>query len=229
MQKDRQAVFAACATLIISGLYERRALAEDLPANVPAQIRTAWAQARKTWKIDAQFVSLDLERGSAKEAFQADYAFRSNSDGRLYHIKSGPKGSSAALDQRAHFAWGLTSKVIDPVRAASVARAHGMKGNVLSAVLQYWTDPQTAGHPTTGTAQEIPIGMGVEVWRLAPDNDPNLADPNDPNMKNYYIDAMTGGYYDAGRLNPAEFIRNSMAYQSAAGAELMEGIRSAGH
>jgi hypothetical protein len=215
-------MFAACAILFAAGIQERAALAQDLPVDAPTQIRAAWAQARKTWKIDAQFVTLDLERDSAKEGFESDYAFKSNSDGRMYHIKRGPKGSSVALDQLAQFAWGLTSKVIDPVQAASVARAHGMNGNVLTAKLEYWTNPKT-----TGSAKEIPIGTGVEVWRLVSDNDPNTADPNDPNMKNYYIDAMAGTYYDAAHLNPAEFVRNSQAYQSAAAIELIEGIRSA--
>jgi hypothetical protein len=212
------------ACLALTALLARGLQAQDLPADATARIRTAWAQARKAWKIDAQFVCLDLERGSAKESFSADYYFRSNSDGRLYHIKSGPKGSSAGLDPKPTFAQGLTSKVIEPARAVAIARAHGMKGNVLTAMLEYWTDTQATGAP-----KDIPIGMGVEVWRVVPDNDPNSADPNDPNMKNYYIDAMSGAYYDLAHINAAEFTRNSMTYQNTAGLELLELMRSGSH
>jgi hypothetical protein len=96
-----------------------------------------------------------------------------------------------------------------------------MKGNVLTAMLQFWTDPHYSD-----PAKGMRVGMGIEVWRLVPDNDPNTADPNDPNMKNYYIDAVTGAYYDIAHLNPTEFIRNSMTYQNAMAAEVIEVMRS---
>src|SRR5580698_9661911 len=90
--------------ILFAGVYASVALSQDLPADAAVQIRAAWAQARKNWKPDAQFVCLDLERAIAKGSFDADFIFKSNSDARLYHIKRGPKGASVVLDQRARYA-----------------------------------------------------------------------------------------------------------------------------
>jgi hypothetical protein len=46
----------------------------------------------------------------------------------------------------------LTSRVIEPSQAVEIARAHGMKGNVLRVILHAWGRPP------------------LEVWRVLPDN-----------------------------------------------------------
>jgi hypothetical protein len=108
----------------------------------------------------------------------------------------------------------LTSKVIDPVQAVSVARAHGMKGNPLKVMLKLWGTP-----------------LATEVWRVIPDNDPS-PDPNDPYMKNYIVDAMIGDFYSDSyflptHVDPAEFMRNYNSYLPASISEFTEGVRAA--
>jgi hypothetical protein len=62
-------LLAACALFFVVAFFWKRAFAQDLPVSAPSQIREAWTQARKAWKLDAQFVCLDLERDSAQQAF----------------------------------------------------------------------------------------------------------------------------------------------------------------
>lgn len=105
-------------------------------------------------------------------------------------------------------------KVIDPAQAVSVARAHGMKGNVLRVMLEVWGAP-----------------LATEVWRLIPDNDPS-PDPNDPNMKNYIVDAMSGDFYSDSyfvptHVDPGQFTRNYSTYLASSTGEFTEGVRAA--
>lgn len=210
--------FLACALLLAFGLSENPAFAQDLPHDAASQIRATWAEARKTWKVDAKFVHLDFERGTTKDGFEADYVFGVDTLPILYHIKRGPKGASAGLSQ-GHDQIAvcmLTSKVIDPAQAVSAARANGMKGNILKASLECWGAP-----------------VALEVWRVVSDNDPNTADPNDPNMKNHIINAISGTYYGTYfvpvNINPVEFGQSVGAYTAATLSEYMEGVRAARH
>jgi hypothetical protein len=214
----RRAVYAACAFLAAFGLNGRPALAQDLPHGAAAQIQATWAEARKTWKVDAKFVYLSFDRDSANEGFQSDYVFGVDALPVLYHITHGPKGSSAGLHQ-GHEPIPicmLTSKVIDPAQAVSVARANGLKGNVVKVSLECWGAP-----------------LALEVWRVVADNDPNTADPNDPYMKNHIVNAMTGTYYGLYaapvNIDPAEFSRNASAYVAASASEYVKGVRAARH
>jgi hypothetical protein len=190
--------------------------AQDLPKDAASQIRTAWAEARKTWKTDAKFLHFGMERESAKEGFQSDFAFGVDSMAGLYHISRGPKGASAKFvppDEHIVICM-LNSKVIDPAQAVAAARAHGMKGSVLKVALECWGVP-----------------VATEVWRVVADNDPSTTDPNDPNMRNHIVDAVSGAYYGTYfapvNIDVFAFGQSATAYLSTAIAEYMEGVRAA--
>jgi len=217
-KEGKGARLLAWVVLFGMGLHGRPALAQDLPHGAASQIQATWAEARKTWKVDAKFVYLSFDRDSANEGFQSDYVFGVDTLPVLYHITHGPKGSSAGLHQGRELIpiCMLTSKVIDPAQAVSVARANGLKGNVLKASLECWGAP-----------------LALEVWRVVADNDPNTADPNDPFMKNHIVNAMTGAYYGLYaapvNIDPAQFSRNASAYVAASASEYVEGVRAARH
>jgi hypothetical protein len=191
------------------------ALTDDVPSAIPQLIQTTWAAARKDWTMEAVFCHLLIERDAADQPFRTDAAFLAASTQQRYHVKTGPKGRMAELEAYKFFGPGLAAKVIDLPQAVAIARQHGMKGNLVTAELADWAPSGT--------------NMAVQVWRLVPDDDPNVADPNDPNMKNYFIDALTGAVYDPGHADMPELQRGAYAKSTAVTAELMAFLQSMKH
>jgi hypothetical protein len=219
-----RALVAACLWSCTFLLGACSAPAQDLPKDTATQIRSVWAQTRKEWKHDARFLYLGFERENASGGFQTEYLFGADSAPlQVYQVTRGPQGNAGRLRPPVTqpvlgkllpeevIMRMLTSRVIEPSQAVEIARAHGMKGNVLRVILQGWGGPP------------------LEVWRVVPDNDP-AADPNDPIMRNYIIDAMTGtfysdSYFTGTHIDAVEYNRNLGGYTQAIIAEFVQGLR----
>jgi hypothetical protein len=208
----RSYLICAMAFLLV-GIATGIARADD-PQNIPDLIRQMNVQARKSWKRDAFLANLLIERDDAGQPFRYDFAFRASTDAKLFHIKQGPSGSETGFKGFTNDPKDLgliPSRVIDLPTAEALARDHGMKGNLVTAELFEWFP--LASQP-------------VIVWRLVPDNDPNVADPNDPNQKNYFIDALTSAIYDPENPDPKDVTRGGAAMGPASAAEMSDFVKS---
>ena len=76
----------------------------------------------------------------------------------------------------------------DAIVIGSGISGGGMIGNVVTAELKQWSSDALNN-----------VSVAVGIWRLGPDDDPNLVDPNDPNMKNYFVNALLGKVYNQER------------------------------
>lgn len=182
------------------------------PEDVPGKIRDAAQIVRKDWQRDAMLVSVLIERADAKDAFAYRYVFSSSGSPKYMQLtRSAARTGMAEAGVRANVEVVPGTQVMDLPRAVSIARGAGMKGHLLTAELKQWTSDALEN-----------VSVPVVIWRLVPDDDPNVADPNDPNMKNYLVDALLGTVYDADRPEAEQLIRGSNAFSKAMTAEMAE-------
>lgn len=186
------------------------------PEDVLAGIREATQTVREDWQRDAMLVSVLIERPDAQTAFRYRYVFAASSSPTFMQLTKTPlRTEMTEHGVRTNVESVPGTKVMDLARAVGIARSAGMKGNLLTAELRQWTSDALDN-----------VSVPVVIWRLVPDDDPNVADPNDPNMKNYYVDALLGTVYNADQPDARELIRGSEAFGAATTAEMMEFIQS---